>query len=338
MLLRCFKSIIICFSILIPIPIFALTLPLPSTGSNVVGRIHTIAVPRGYNITDLGQKYSVGYLEFLEANPRVNINSLWTGEKLVLPTRYILPSATRRGIVINLAELRLYYFPPGKNIVYTFPIGIGRSHTPTPLIKTRIVSKRKNPTWIPTADTHKEAMEMGIMLPTRVLPGPQNPLGKYAIRLGLRTYLIHGTNRPEGVGIKSSGGCIRMYPRDIKQLFHLVKIGTPVNIVDQAVKVGWRKNILYLEVHVPVDLKRGKTDETLQPIMSLLKNEVLKWHAKIDWSRAILIAEHQTGIPAPVGRRYFKKKVDEVASEEKTISQHEIYPQRNEQTDNTTHN
>jgi L,D-transpeptidase ErfK/SrfK len=282
----------------------AVVFPLPHKNNDVVGKLQTITVPKDVNITDLGEKYSVGYLEFLESNPLVDIQNLWSGERLVLPTKYILPPAPRRGIVINLAELRMYYYPKKSDAVYIFPIGIGRSHTPTPLMKSKIIAKHKDPTWIPTEDTHEEARELGIMLPERILPGPQNPLGKYSIRLSHYTYLIHGTNRPEGVGMKSSGGCIRMYPDDVEQLFHLVHVGTPVDIIDQPFKIGWKNNVLYLESHVPVELKRKKAKDQLEPLIDVLKDKIYMQHAKIDWQRAIKVAEQQTGIPEPIGRRY----------------------------------
>jgi L,D-transpeptidase ErfK/SrfK len=283
--------------------VFALKFHLPDYGSSVIGRVKTVSVPSGYDITDIGQEYHVGYLEFLEANPGININHLWAGEKIIAPTRYILPQAPRSGIVINLAELRLYYYPKDQPVVYTFPVGIGRERSPTPLLTTNIISKRANPIWIPTADTHAEAKEKGIMLPRRVMPGPQNPLGEYAIRLGMRTYLIHGTNDPSGVGIRSSGGCIRMFPSDVEKLFHLVKIGTSVHVVEQSIKIGWRGNVLYLESHVPVKNKRDNSEDTLRMLMKIIGPEARKWQARIDWQRAILAAEQQRGIPIPIGRR-----------------------------------
>lgn len=282
----------------------ARVVPLPYKNSDVIGKVREITVPRGANITDIGQKYSVGYLEFFEANPKINLKNLWAGERLILPTKYILPPVPKRGIVINLAELRMYYYPKNSNSVYIFPIGIGRSHTPTPLMQSKIIAKHKNPTWFPTDDTHKEARELGIMLPKKILPGPQNPLGKYSIRLSQRTYLIHGTNRPDGVGIRSSGGCIRMYPADIEQLFKMVSVGTPVNIIDQPFKTGWKNNVLYLESHVPVEFKHKKADEQMEPLVDTLESLVNTYNAKIDWRRAVRVAEQQTGIPRPIGRRY----------------------------------
>ncbi|MGD9153589.1 MAG: L,D-transpeptidase family protein [Gammaproteobacteria bacterium] len=284
---------------------FAAMFPLPPKGVDIIGEAQVITVPKATNITELGQQYSVGYLEFLEANPHTDIkDGLWAGQKLVVPTRFILPPVPRRGIVINLAELRLYYYPKHAKVVYTFPIGIGRVHTPTPLVKTKIIEKRKNPIWFPTEDTHKEAREMGIMLPEKILPGPQNPLGKYAIRLGLNTYLIHGTNRPDGVGIRSSGGCIRMYPDDVEQLYKLISVGTPVNIIDEPIKIGWKNNVLYVEAHVPVDFKHSKAKDRLQPLIEALKDTIEEQHAKIDWRRATHTADQQNGIPTPVGKRF----------------------------------
>lgn len=284
---------------------FAAMFPLPPEGVDIVGEAQVITVPKETNITELGQQYSVGYLEFVEANPHANLKSdLWEGQKLVVPTRFILPPVPRRGIVINLAELRLYYYPKHAKVVYTFPIGIGRPHTPTPLIKTKIIEKRTDPIWFPTEDTHAEAREMGIMLPKKILPGPQNPLGRYAIRLGLNTYLIHGTNRPDGVGIRSSGGCIRMYPDDIEQLYKLVDVGTPVDIIDEPFKIGWKNNVLYLETHVPVDFKHSKAKDRLQPLVEALKDTIEKQHTKIDWRRAVQVADKQNGIPIPIGKRF----------------------------------
>lgn len=283
---------------------FAAMFPLPPEGVDVVGKTQVITVPKGTDITELGQQYSIGYLEFLESNPHADLKNLWAGQKLVVPTRFILPPVPRRGIVINLAELRLYYYPKHAQVVYTFPIGIGRQHTPTPLIKTKIIEKRKDPIWFPTEDTHAEAKELGIMLPKKILPGPQNPLGKYAIRLGLNTYLIHGTNRPDGVGMRSSGGCIRMYPDDVEQLYKLVSIGTPVNIIDNPFKIGWKNNVLYLETHVPVDFKHDKAKDRLQPLVEVLKDTIEKLHAKIDWQRAAQVADDQDGIPTPIGKRF----------------------------------
>lgn len=282
----------------------AAVFPLSHKGSDVIGKLQTTMVQRGDNITTIGQRYSIGYLEFLESNPSVNIQRVYAGEKLILPTKYILPPVPRRGIVINLAELRMYYYCKKSGAVYIFPIGIGRSHTPTPLMRSKVIAKHKDPTWIPTEDTHKEAREMGIMLPKRILPGPQNPLGRYSIRLSHYTYLIHGTNRPEGVGIRSSGGCIRMYPDDIEQLYNLIHVGTAVNIIDQSFKTGWKNNVLYLECHVPVEFKHKRAKDQLEPLINALKNEIKTWHAKIDWQRAMNVAEQQHGIPTPIGRRY----------------------------------
>jgi len=169
-------------------------------------------------------------------------------------------------------------------------------------MRSKIIAKHKNPTWFPTEDTHKEARELGITLPKRILPGPENPLGKYSIRLSPHTYLIHGTNRPEGVGIKSSGGCIRMYPEDIRHLFHSVAKGTPVRIIDQPYKVGWLGKDLYLEAHMPFLEARGTPHEELEKIRQLVLTATYDRQADVDWHAVVLVLAKHTGLPHIIGK------------------------------------
>lgn len=279
----------------------ALTFPLPEPGSSVVGHLGMATVGYKEDITDLGQKYDVGYLEFAEANPGVDLDNLYTGQKLRVPSRFILPAAPRQGIVINVAELRLYYYPSKQNVVITYPVGIGRDNAVTPLVKTKIVEKRKDPVWIPTPQTRAEAVEKGVYLPDYIEAGPDNPLGDFAMRMGISTYLIHGTNDSSGVGIRSSGGCIRMYPEDIKELFGLVSVGTPVNIVDQTDKAGLDGKYLELESHVPLDHKQGRSEREASVVMPLLAPYVKNDHAEIYWERALDVAEQQLGFPQRIG-------------------------------------
>ena len=287
---------------ILPSVLFALTFSLPKSNNNIVGNVKTITMPYGEDITDIGQKYQVGYFEFLEANPDSDLDNLFAGTKLVVPTRYILPSALHKGVVINLAELRLYYYPPGGAEVMTFPIGIGRKGELTPLMKTKIIDKREDPIWTPTALTRQQELEKGIVLPRFIEAGPQNPLGKFSMRLGFNTYLIHGTNDPSGVGIRSSGGCIRMYPNDISKLFPLINVGTSVNVVNQPFKAGWRGNTLYLEAHVPIGHKRGKALDVLTPVVQAIMQMAKKrQHVEINWEKAMTVADQQRGIPEPIG-------------------------------------
>lgn len=283
---------------------YALTFSLPKKGNSLVGRTKKTIVQPDEDVIDLGQKFQVGYYEFLEANDRLDMDNLYYGTELVVPTRYILPNVSHRGIVINLAEMRLYYYPPDKPVVITYPIGIGREGTNTPIVKTKIIGKRKNPTWRPTKDTIKRSLKMGISLPNSVPPGPENPLGDYAMRLGLPSYLIHGTNDPAGIGLRSTAGCIRLYPENVAKLYPLIAIGTPVNIINEPYKAGWYNNKLYLEAHVPIGKKpdysyfKGDLDPLTKVIMPLLKNRP----ADINWEKAIHVATEKQGIPEVIGR------------------------------------
>jgi len=279
----------------------ALTFHIPKN-SDIVGHVYTVMVHDGEDITDIAQRYDVGYFDFLEANPGLDLDNLFIGEKLIVPSRFILPPGPHRGIVINLAELRLYYYPNPQTVM-TFPVGIGKVDEPTPLMKTKIIGKRKNPTWTPTKATRKRAEEMGITLPAIIQAGPDNPLGNYAMRLGRPKFLIHGTNDPTGVGLRSSGGCIRMFPKNVKLLFSYVKIGTPVSIVNDPFKVGYIGNKIYLESHVPLNHKRGYLPKTLKPMADAIIPYIKHWHVEINWEQAMHAAQRQLGIPEPIGWR-----------------------------------
>jgi L,D-transpeptidase ErfK/SrfK len=178
-------------------------------------------------------------------------------EPVLIPSHYILPKAEREGLVLNLPEMRLYFFPPvrgeGPAVVHTYPVSIGRMDWKTPLGETRIIAKQRDPSWHPPESIRREAAAQGQSVPEIVPPGPDNPLGQFALRLGLPGYLIHGTNRPYGVGMRVTHGCIRLLPEDIEELFDRVPVGAKVQIVNQPVKTGWHQGILYIEIHPPLD-------------------------------------------------------------------------------------
>ncbi len=219
--------------------------PVPAGRPSELIGIPTIYVTRESDtLLDVARAYDLGYVEVRAANPGIDPWLPGAGKVLTLPTQNVLPDAPRRGIVINLAELRLYYFPARGDPI-TFPIGIGREGAETPVGRTRVAKKRIHPIWVPTASEHKDNPD----LPASVGPGPDNPMGDYALYLGWGGYAIHGTNRPYSIGRRGSHGCIRLYPEDIEILFHAVAPGTPVTIIDQPAKVGWAAGELYLEVH-----------------------------------------------------------------------------------------
>ncbi|MEO0617421.1 MAG: L,D-transpeptidase family protein [Pseudomonadota bacterium] len=227
--------------------------PLPPEGDDVIGSVAVIESVAEDTFVDIARRHGLGYTELRRANPDVDPWLPGAGTRIVLPTRFVLPDAPRRGVVLNLPEYRLYYYPPavdGKpRTVHTYPISIGRMDWETPLGSTRVTAKAERPTWYPPASIRAEHAADGDPLPGAVPPGPDNPLGDHALRLGLPGYLIHGTNRPAGVGMRVTHGCIRMFPEDIAVLFGMLPVGTPVNIVNQPIKFGWEQGQLFVEAH-----------------------------------------------------------------------------------------
>lgn len=194
---------------------------------------------------DVARRHGLGTVELFIANPDVDRWQPGEGQRLMLPSLYILPSPPRRGIIINTVEQRLYYFPEKSEAVYSFPISSGRLCCQTPTGDTYIARKRTNPAWIPPASVRAEKPD----LPDIVPAGPDNPLGAFALNLGWQGLIIHGTNRPWAIGQPASHGCIRMYPEDIARLYSLVKINTPVRILDDPISLGWREGELYMDMH-----------------------------------------------------------------------------------------
>lgn len=230
---------------------------LPADGGSVVGWEGVTIARQEDTLADIARTFKVGHTEMRLANPDLDFWLPGAGTRVVLPTRFALPRAERRGIVLNIPEMRLYYFPAARPnedpVVVTYPVSIGRMDWSTPVGLHRITAKIRNPSWTPPASILREAAAAGEPLPRFIPPGPDNPLGAFALRLDLPSYLIHGTNRPYGVGMRVTHGCIRMYPEDIERLFPEVQVGTPVNIVNQPVKVGWLGDTLFMEVHPPLE-------------------------------------------------------------------------------------
>ncbi len=289
---------------------FALTFVLPPVGDSIVGHVQwTQALPSD-TFSKIGRRFDIGYFELVEANPTLDPMHLVPGTIIVIPSRFILPSGPRQGIVINLAELRIYYYPPHRHVVITYPVGIGREGWDTPLGSSSIAQKVVNPTWIVPASIRKDRVKDGVYLPKKVPPGPDNPLGGYAMRLKQLTYLIHGTNDYQGVGRRSSAGCIRMLPEDIESLFPQVKHNEQVYIVDSPYKVGWDKNRLYLEAHVPLQGRsalRLTQDSAMEKLIKVNSGR----GATIQWHAVDTIALSQNGIPQIIG--YSKGAVKSVS-------------------------
>jgi len=257
--------------------------PLPPPGIDIFGQIRTTQASRTDTLLDIARLYDIGQTEIVLANPHVDRWMPDDGSEVILPSRYILPQAERKGIVVNLAEMRLYYFPEAKrgeqSVVMTFPTGIGRMDWVMPLGISRITEKKKDPAWIPTESIKRYRIANGEPpLPNIVPPGPDNPLGRHAMRLsiGKGTYLIHGTSKPFGVGMRTSSGCIRMYPEDIEKLFELVPIGTQVNIVNQPIKLGWLLDSLFIELHPPLEEDEAKYTNYKQMVITEINNFLMQ--------------------------------------------------------------
>ena len=281
--------------------------PLPEDGSTVIGEDSSVTTVYADTLPDLAQRYSLGYYEIIRANPGVDVWIPGADKHLTLPGKRILPPGPRDGIVVNLPEHRLYYYPKPRGreapVVITYPVSIGKMDWRTPLGETRIVSKVRNPPWYPPESVRKEHAERGDPLPKVVPPGPDNPLGNFAMRLGVGSgsYLIHGTNNPVAVGMAVTHGCIRMYPEDVAALFPLVPVGTKVRLVNEPVKVAWVGGQLLIEVHPPVDAEGQVEEPDVQVLEPLLDQVLGSDTAAIHWDLARETLGAATGMPTLVG-------------------------------------
>ncbi len=275
-------------------------------GQNIVGNtiIHTIK--DGDNFIQLAQRFRVGFVELVDANPNVDPWIPEQGTQIVIPAKYVLPNVEHKGVVINLAELRLYHFHAnetanGLRSVSTYPISIGKDDEwKTPLTITRITAKTKKPNWYPPESIRKEHEENGDPLPKVVPPGPDNPLGDYALRLALPGYLIHGTNVPQGIGMRVTHGCIRLHPTGIEKLFENIVIDTPVVIVNQPYKVGWQEDKLYVETHSDIEEQEKAASRNLTEFVQLVVEQTKnlgKEEYQTFWERGYKEAKLKRGVP-----------------------------------------
>ncbi len=280
----------------------AATFELPPEGEDVIGEMRFVVANESDTLLDIARQHGLGYNEITRANPGIDPWLPREGTLIILPTRFVLPKAPRRGLVLNIPQMRLFYFiepkngQPGK--VITHPMGIGREYLGTPYGRTSITTKRKDPTWYPPESIRKSRAEEGTTLPPFVPPGPSNPLGKFAMNLGMPGYLIHGTNKPWGIGRRVSHGCIRLYPEDIESLFRQVPVGTPVKIVHQANVAGWRQGQLYLQTFPPLSEHEQTLDERTAMMQAVL--EKVGEDESIDWNRAMTVLQKKSGIATPI--------------------------------------
>jgi L,D-transpeptidase ErfK/SrfK len=297
----------------------------PAQG-DVIGELQVTRAAREDTFVDLARRFNVGYEELVRANPGIDPWLPGAGREIVLPTRHILPDAPREGIVINLAAMRLFYFPkrkPGEWLtVYTFPIGIGRVGWATPQGTTSVVRMAKDPSWRPGPGVRAEHKANGEVLPAVVPPGPDNPLGHRALYLDWPTYLIHGTNKPAGVGLRSSHGCIRLFPEDIELLYDLVKRGTQVTVVNQPFVFGWHEGELLMQAHEileddPRDWQRAQRKLLSKSLAQRIQRRLREQGDAIDWDAVSRVSHTPRSIPVPLNRR--GATVDSVIAEARRV-------------------
>jgi L,D-transpeptidase ErfK/SrfK len=280
-------------------------------GQDIVGVVQVTTSTEEDTLSDIARRFNIGYEEIVRANPGIDPWLPGEGKSIVVPTRFILPNVKREGIVINMPQMRLFYFPPVKKgeqqVVYTHPVGIGRVGWVTPQGTTKVVRRQKDPTWRPTASIIKEHRENGDPIERVVGPGPDNPLGRHAMYLGWPSYLIHGTNKPAGVGLRSSHGCIRLYPEDIALLFENVAVGTKVTVVNEPFVFGWEGDDLYMQSFDvleddPRDWKKAEKKLLSKSLGAAIQKELKARGLEVSWEQVSKFAHEPRGLPVSIIR------------------------------------
>jgi len=270
-----------------------------ATGDDVIGRLAVISLERGDTLPDVARHFGLGVNAISAANPGVDVWVPKAGERIMLPLSFILPDIPRKGIVVNLATMRLFQFKGDSNslVVSTYPVGVGTKERPTPTGRMHVARKASRPTWHVPASISEDHRKKGDPLPAEVPPGPQNPLGESALYLSKFGYLIHGTNKPASIGLKATNGCLRLYPENVKKLYDDTPIKTPVVIVNQPYLIGQRNGILYLEAHTPQgDSGAIELEKTYARLRSLEK----KLERTFDWKKVKEVKDEARGIPVPI--------------------------------------
>jgi L,D-transpeptidase ErfK/SrfK len=268
-------------------------------GDDVIGRLAVIRLEKGDTLPDIARHFSLGINAISAANPGVDVWVPEAGERIMLPLSFILTDAPRKGIVVNVATMRLFEFKGDSEslMVSTYPVGVGTEERPTPTGQMHVYRKTTRPTWHVPASIAADHRKKGDILPAEVPPGPQNPLGEYALYLSKTGYLIHGTNKPASIGLKATNGCMRLYPENIKMLYSDTPVNTPVVIVNQPYLIGQRNGVLYMEAHTPLE-DSGAVE--LERIYAKLRNIEKKSARALDWKKVKGVQAEARGIPVPI--------------------------------------
>jgi L,D-transpeptidase ErfK/SrfK len=273
-------------------------------GCSLARETRTYRISSGETLLDVARKFKVGYVELVAANPDTDPWLPPRGKRVVIPRMHIPPRGETEGIVINVADMRLYYYASPHRPPRSYAIGIGREGLTTPLGHTTIVRKTKDPTWKPTPRMRKEDPTLPALMPA----GPDNPMGTRALYLGWTPYAIHGSNKAWAVGRRISSGCVRMYNEDIEELFELAPIGTKVTVVDQPIKFGWIDGELYMEAHPTKKeqdrLQLGdKVEASVSPtVVAQAKTWAGSQAARVDLERVREVARERRGYPVRITR------------------------------------
>jgi L,D-transpeptidase ErfK/SrfK len=266
---------------------------------DVIGRLAFIRLEKGDTLPDIARHFSLGTNEISAANPGVDVWVPKDKERIMLPLNFILPDALRKGIVINLAAMRLFQFKGDSKspAVSTYPVGVGTEERPSPMGDMYVARKTVRPTWHVPASIAADHRKKGDPLPAEVLPGPLNPLGEYALYLSKASYLIHGTNKPASIGLRATNGCIRLYPENIKKLYENTPVNTPVRFVNQPYLIGQHDGLVYMEVHAPFeDSDAGEFDKMYAKLRNIEKES----GRTLDWSKVKKVLAEARGIPVPI--------------------------------------
>ena len=268
-------------------------------GEDVIGRLAVIRLEKGDTLPDIARHFSLGIKAISAANPGVDVWVPEAGERIMLPLSFILPDTPRKGIVVNLATMRLFqYKEDGTSLlVSTYPIGVGTNERPTPTGRMHVARKAVRPTWRVPASIAEDHRKKGDNLPAEVPPGPENPLGEYALYLSKSGYLIHGTNKPASIGLTATNGCLRLYPENVKTLFDDTPVKTPVLIVNQPYLIGQRNGVLYLEAHAPAEESDALE---LEKLYKKLRTMEKKTRRTLDWKKVKEAQAEARGIPVPI--------------------------------------
>lgn len=295
-------AVVAIFVSILPNVGYGLSFDLPKGGSNIVGEVKITQVKTNEDFTEVAKRFDIGYYEVLEANPGIDPDAPPADTVLIVPTRYVLPLELKNNtIVVNLAEMRLYYQHKYNNKVYIYPVAIGKEDWETPVGERTITHKVKNPTWVVPESIYKFRKSIGDKVERTIPPGPTNPMGSYALYLSGSGYVrIHGTNVFASVGRRNTAGCVRLYEEDITQLYSMVGVGTKVIIINKPYKAGWVNQKLYLEAHMPLFEQRVMAGDDMKPALDVVAKATKGRDTAVDWSKVKNIAKEHLVLPRAV--------------------------------------